>query len=114
MSDCIFCKLAVKEIPAQAVYEDDEIFAFHDVNPQAPVHILVVPKKHFVNILDVTESETELLGKMLLVATRIAADQGFAGDGFRVVVNCNRDGGQSVDHLHFHLLAGRRMKWPPG
>ncbi len=114
MSDCIFCKLATKEIPTRAVYEDEAIFAFHDVNPQAPVHILVIPKKHYTNILDVTESDTELLGRMIQTATRIAADQGFAQNGFRVVLNCNRDGGQSVDHLHFHLLAGRRMTWPPG
>ncbi|MCC6444673.1 MAG: histidine triad nucleotide-binding protein [Armatimonadetes bacterium] len=114
MSDCVFCKMAAKEIVPQTVYEDKDILAFYDINPQSPAHILIIPRSHFENILAVGESEAGLLGRMLLAANRVAADKGFAEDGFRLVINCNAHGGQSVDHLHIHLLAGRQMKWPPG
>jgi len=114
MSDCIFCKLAGRQIPANSVYEDEELFAFHDLVPQAPVHVLIVPKRHITNIAATTESDAELLGKIVRAAAKIAVDLGIADSGYRVVANVGSNGGQSVDHLHMHLLGGRHMTWPPG
>ncbi len=114
MQDCIFCKIAKKEIPSDIVFEDDKALAFRDLNPQAPVHILVIPKKHFDNLLAFESSDSALLGHLCLCATQIARQEGIAEDGFRIVVNCNEQGGQTVSHVHVHLLGGRNMKWPPG
>lgn len=112
--DCIFCKIAAGQIASKKVYEDDLIFAFHDIAPQAPLHILIIPKKHYSTILEIENDDKELIGHIFWVANKIAKDMGFNEKGFRIVVNCNRDGGQTVFHLHFHLLAGRIMHWPPG
>lgn len=114
MSDCIFCKIIKGEIPSKKVYEDKDIFAFEDINPQAPVHVLIVPKKHIEKSLDVTGQDKELIGSIFMVANKLAKEKGIAESGFRLVVNCNRDSGQDVFHIHFHLLGGRKMKWPPG
>ncbi len=114
MSDCIFCKIIKKEIPAKIVYEDDKVVAFEDVNPQAPVHILIVPIKHIPTILDITQDDNALIGHIFMVANNIAKNKGISGSGFRTVFNCNKDAGQAVYHIHLHILGGRRMAWPPG
>ena len=114
MSDCIFCKIVQGEIPADKVYEDEEILAFRDVNPQAPLHLLVIPKKHIPNIMEASAEDTALLGRLLFKAEEIAQSEGCAQDGARFVINCKSNGGQTVDHLHLHVLGGRFMKWPPG
>ncbi|MDH7601463.1 MAG: histidine triad nucleotide-binding protein [Armatimonadota bacterium] len=113
MTDCIFCKIARKEM-GSLIYEDELVAAFDDVNPQAPVHVLIVPKNHVERLLDVGDDDKLLLGHILVVANKIARERGVAEAGYRVVVNCNREAGQSVWHLHFHLLGGRKMGWPPG
>jgi histidine triad (HIT) family protein len=112
--DCIFCKIANKEIPSSIVYEDDDVIAFNDLNPEAPVHILVIPKKHIESLNAATAEDQQLLGKILLTIPKIAAQQGIAQDGYRVVNNCGELGGQTVMHLHFHLMGGREMLWPAG
>lgn len=112
--DCIFCKIANKEIPSTIVYEDDELLAFNDANPEAPVHILVIPKKHITSLNDAMPEDVQLLGKILLTIQKIAREQGIAEAGYRVVNNCGELGGQTVHHLHFHLLGGREMLWPAG
>lgn len=109
----IFKKIIDKEIPANIAYEDDRCLAFHDISPQAPVHVLVIPKKEIANLDEVQAEDEPLIGHMYGVIRRLAAELGLDG-GYRVVVNCKQDGGQSVDHLHFHLLGGRPLKWPPG
>jgi histidine triad (HIT) family protein len=114
MSDTIFSKIIRREIPADIVYEDDEVLAFRDLNPQAPVHVLFIPKKPIATLNEAVDSDAELLGKLLLACTDYALQQGFAEQGYRAVINCNEDGGQTVFHLHVHLLAGRRLHWPPG
>jgi histidine triad (HIT) family protein len=114
MSDCIFCEIANGEISSAIVFEDDKLIAFHDLNPQAPVHILIIPKTHFDNILLMDSSHTDLIGHLCITAANIARQEGIAEDGFRLVVNCNEHGGQSVSHIHVHLLGGRKMQWPPG
>lgn len=114
MNECIFCKLASGELKTDAVYEDREILAFRDLSPAAPVHILLIPKKHIENILAAQEADAGLLGRLLLKAADIAVQEGIDGPGFRLVINCNEDGGQSVPHLHIHLLGGRKLSWPPG
>lgn len=114
MSDTIFAKIIRGEIPTQKVFEDDHMIAIRDVAPAAPTHILVIPKKPIVNIDEAEEEDALLLGSMLLRARAIAREEGFADSGYRLVFNCNRDGGQSVDHLHLHILGGRAMGWPPG
>jgi len=111
---CIFCKIVEKEIPAQVVFETEDVIAFNDLNPQAPHHILIIPKKHYTTLNDVSVDESSVLGKLISTATHIATKLGIAEDGYRVVMNCNRDGGQSVYHIHLHLLGGRHMTWPPG
>jgi histidine triad (HIT) family protein len=114
LTDCIFCKIAGGEM-GKLVYEDDSVAAFDDLNAQAPVHVLIVPKKHIARISDVANGEDAvLMGHILVVANKIAADRGIAEGGYRVVVNCNEDAGQSVWHVHFHLLGGRKLGWPPG
>ncbi|MBR5319875.1 MAG: histidine triad nucleotide-binding protein [Peptococcaceae bacterium] len=112
--DCIFCKIANKEIPSSIVYEDDDVIAFNDLNPEAPVHVLVIPKKHIVNLSDAKPEDQQLLGKLMLTIQKIAAEQGVAESGYRVVTNCGEQGGQTVMHMHFHLLGGREMLWPAG
>ncbi len=112
--DCIFCKIANKEIPSTIVYEDEDIIAFNDVNPEAPVHILVIPKKHISSLNAAAAEDERLLGRILLTIQQIAAEQGIAEAGYRVVNNCGEMGGQTVQHMHFHLLGGREMLWPAG
>ena len=112
--DCIFCKIANKEIPSAIVYEDEDIIAFNDLNPEAPVHILVIPKKHIASLNDASEEDQQLLGKIMLTIQKIASERGIAEDGYRVVTNCGEKGGQTVMHLHFHLLGGRETLWPAG
>lgn len=114
MGDCLFCKIIEKTIPAKIVYEDEQTLAFEDINPQAPVHILVIPKKHIPTILDLEEEDDKRLGHVFKVANKIARDKGIAERGFRLVTNCNPESGQTVYHIHFHLLGGRPMHWPPG
>lgn len=114
MADTIFSKIISKEIPADIVYEDDDVLAFKDINPQAPVHILVIPKKEIETINHAQQEDEALLGKIILTAKNIAKEMGFSEDGYRLVFNCNKQGGQEVYHIHLHILAGRQMKWPPG
>lgn len=114
MADTIFSRIVRGEIPANIVHEDNDLLAFHDIDPQAPVHILVIPKRAIETLNDLNDDDAELVGRMVLAARRIAADLGLAEDGYRLVFNCNRHGGQSVDHIHLHLLAGRQLTWPPG
>ncbi len=114
MPETIFSKIIRKEIPAKIVHEDELCLAFHDVSAQAPVHVLVIPKKPIVSLEQLTAEDAPLLGHLWLIIRQIARDLQVAESGYRVVVNCGRDGGQSVDHLHFHILGGRAMKWPPG
>lgn len=109
MSDCIFCKIANKEINSDFVYEDDEIVAFKDINPQAPIHILVIPKKHIESIVDLTDEDEKLVGKMFTVVRKIAKKLNIEDSGFRLIVNCKEDAGQEVPHLHFHILAGKKL-----
>lgn len=114
MSDCIFCKIASGEINSDKVYEDDSLFAFRDIQPQAPTHIVLIPKKHVPTMNDLTESDSALLSGLLLACQKLATDEKLSEKGYRIVINCNKDGGQSVFHLHAHLLGGRHMSWPPG
>ena len=111
---CFFCKIAGKEVEAELLYEDADVVAFKDINPQAPNHILIIPKKHIAPLNDAEEADAIILGKMQLVAKKIATELGHAKDGYRTVMNCNMHGGQTVFHIHLHLLAGRQMGWPPG
>ena len=114
MSDCLFCKILQGDIPAKLVYEDDDIIAFNDINPQAPTHILIVPHKHIETLNDLTTDDTQTVGRMVQVAQKLANEKGFANDGYRLVMNCNDHGGQTVFHIHLHLLGGRQFQWPPG
>lgn len=114
MADTIFGKIIRKEIPARIVHEDEHCLAFHDVSPQAPIHVLVIPKKPIESLEQLQSDDAQLLGHLWLTITELARNLNLAPSGYRVVVNCGRDGGQSVDHLHFHILGGRAMKWPPG
>ncbi|GLQ97468.1 histidine triad nucleotide-binding protein [Dyella mobilis] len=114
MGDTIFGKIVRREIPADIVYENDDVLAFRDLNPQAPVHVLFVPKRAIATLNDATAADAELLGKLLLAAASYAKQIGVDKEGYRTVINCNEQGGQTVFHLHVHLLAGRRMTWPPG
>jgi histidine triad (HIT) family protein len=114
MADCLFCKIGRKEIPARIAYEDRQVVAFEDINPQAPHHTLIIPKAHFDTLNDVGAGEQSLLGHMMIVAARVAKDKGLDKEGFRLVANCMESAGQSVFHVHLHLLGGRRFAWPPG
>lgn len=113
MGDCIFCKIAEKEIPSNIVYEDDKLICFHDLEPQAPVHVLIIPKKHIASMDDVAAEDQELLGYIMTKVKEIAQILGLE-NGYRLVNNCGEDGFQTVKHLHFHLLGKRKMTWPPG
>jgi histidine triad (HIT) family protein len=114
MKDCIFCRIAAGEVPAKGIYEDDEILAFHDASPQAPVHFLVIPKGHIQNIMELKGEDTGLMGRLLYKAQELAVELGCAERGARFVINCKGHGGQTVDHLHIHVLGGRPLAWPPG
>ncbi len=114
MSDCIFCKIISGEIPSKKVYEDDLVMAFNDVSPEAPVHVLIVPKEHIASANDITEENADVIKNIFLAAKKIAKDLNVAEEGYRIVNNCGENGGQSVKHLHFHLLGGRNLSWPPG
>jgi len=114
MSDCLFCKMVSGEIKPDTVYEDDDVLAFRDINAQAPTHVLVVPKRHIATINDLNNDDAELVGQLYLAAKRVAELDGIAEDGFRTVMNCNAGAGQSVFHIHLHVLGGRSMQWPPG
>ncbi len=114
MGDTLFSKIIRRELPADIVYEDDEVLAFRDINPQAPLHVLFIPKMPMPTLDDATPADAELLGKLLLAAAAYARREGVAESGYRTVINCNEDGGQTVYHLHVHLLAGRALRWPPG
>ncbi|MCB1775034.1 MAG: histidine triad nucleotide-binding protein [Gammaproteobacteria bacterium] len=114
MDDCIFCKIAAGDIPAEKVFEDGQVIAFRDLNPQAPTHVLVIPKRHIATLNDLGPDDEALVGHMHAVAAGVAKAEGFADIGYRTVFNCNEAGGQTVFHLHLHLLGGRAMHWPPG
>ncbi len=114
MTECLFCKMITGEIPTDKVYENEHVFAFRDINPQAPVHILIIPKNHISTINDLEETDRSLVGELYLAAKTIAAEQKIAEPGYRCVMNCNAQAGQSVFHIHLHLLGGRTMAWPPG
>lgn len=113
-SNCLFCRIAAGQIPAEKVYEDEHSFAFRDINPQAPVHVLLIPKRHVISLKEAGSEDHAVLGHLLIVAGKIAAQEGIAESGFRVVVNSGSDAGQSVFHLHLHVMGGRTMAWPPG
>lgn len=113
-SDCLFCKILAGEIPADIVYESDNAIAFRDINPQAPTHVLVIPRKHISTINDIDDEDHSLVGSLYLAAKKIAIEEGIAEDGYRAVMNCNEGAGQSVFHIHLHLLGGRPFAWPPG
>lgn len=112
--DCIFCKIINSKIPADKVYEDENILVFNDINPRAPLHQLIVPKKHIPTLNDLTDDDTTLVGNMIQRARLLAEKAGIAQSGYRTVFNCNADGGQIVFHLHLHLIGGRKLEWPPG
>lgn len=109
MEDCVFCKIIKKEIPSDIVYEDEKVIAFKDINPATPIHILVIPKKHIETLLDVTEEDSMLIAHIYQVINKIARENGFAENGFRIIANCGKDSGQEVMHIHFHILAGRKL-----
>ncbi len=114
MEDCIFCKIIAGEVETDLVYEDEKVIAFKDINQQAPVHLLIVPRKHIPSLNDLSEDDYSLVAYIHKIAGKLAKEFGIAEDGFRIVVNCNDDGGQTVYHIHFHLLGGRELQWPPG
>lgn len=114
MSDCLFCGIVGGKIKANVVYQDDALVTFKDIAPKAPVHILIIPRKHIVSVSDIAEQDRDLIGQIFQVAAKLAREQGIAESGYRVVVNSGPDAGQSVFHLHYHLLGGRQMTWPPG
>ena len=113
-NDCLFCKISAGAIPSEKVYESETLFAFNDTNPQAPSHILIVPRAHHPTLLDIEETDHELMGSTISVANQLAKERGLDKSGYRLVVNCGEGAGQSVFHIHFHLLGGRPLQWPPG
>jgi histidine triad (HIT) family protein len=114
VDDCVFCKIAGKQIPSALVHEDDQLVAFNDVNPQAPMHMLIIPREHIPSLGQLDSGHDELVGRALRLAAELARQKGLSESGYRVVINCGKDAGQSVGHLHFHVLGGRVMGWPPG
>jgi len=114
MTDCLFCKIVSREIPGSIVYEDQRVLAFNDINPQAPTHVLVVPKRHIASLNDMSVEDDQLIGELVRRAAAIAKERGLSAGGYRTVFNTNRDAGQTVFHIHLHLLGGRSMRWPPG
>ncbi len=114
MSDCLFCKIAAGEIPSTKVYEDERVYAFLDIDPQAPKHIVVIPKEHISSANEINEDNGDVIGHIFAVIAKLAKEQGFDKEGYRVVNNCGENGGQTVGHIHLHVLAGRLLGWPPG
>ncbi len=114
MMDCLFCKIAAGEIPSDKVYEDELIYAFNDISPAAPCHVLIIPKEHIASANDITDENANVISEIFKTAKKIAQEKGIAEKGYRIVNNCGEDGGQSVKHLHFHLIGGRSLAWPPG
>jgi histidine triad (HIT) family protein len=114
MADCLFCKIIGREIPASIVYEDDRVLAFNDINPQGPTHVLVVPKKHIPTLNDLTPDDDAIVGEVVRRAGAIAAERGISAGGYRTIFNTNKEAGQTVFHIHLHLIGGRRLAWPPG
>lgn len=114
MSDCIFCKIVNDEIPSKKVYEDEKVLAFYDISPEAPVHVVVIPKEHIDSVNALNEKNLEIVSHIFKVINKIVIELGISETGYRIVNNCGEDGGQTVNHMHFHLLGGRSLKWPPG
>tara|TARA_X000001036_G_C20129255_1_gene582603 strand:- start:97 stop:441 length:345 start_codon:yes stop_codon:yes gene_type:complete len=114
MSDCLFCKIIDGKIPSDIVYENEHVLAFNDINPIAPIHILIIPKEHISTLNDLEEKHTQTMGEIFLAAKKIAQDKGISESGYRTIFNCNKDAQQTVFHIHLHLIAGRKMTWPPG
>ena len=114
MDNCIFCKIINKEVPSKIAYEDERVLAFDDINPKAPIHVLLISKEHFGTLNEIPEEKKDILSHLLLKARQIAQEKGIAESGYRIVLNTEGDSGQEVFHIHFHLLGGRQMKWPPG
>jgi histidine triad (HIT) family protein len=114
MDDCLFCKIIEKKIPAKIAYEDDKVLAFHDISPQAPVHILIIPKKHIASVSDLSAQDSEIMGYLHLIAKKLAKEFKIEKSGFRLVINNGSDAGQAVSHIHLHVLGGRKLQWPPG
>src|SRR5262245_28305665 len=114
MSNCLFCKIIAREIPTSIVYEDDRVFAFNDINPQGPTHVLIVPKRHIASLNELTAGDDAIVGELVRRAAAIANERGISGSGYRVLFNTNRDAGQTVFHIHLHLIGGRSLSWPPG
>ncbi len=112
--DCLFCQILAGDVPADIIYESDDAVAFRDINPQAPTHVLIVPRQHIATVNDLTDEDFDTVSKLFMAAQAIAKDEGLADDGYRMVMNCNAGAGQSVFHIHLHLLGGRLMSWPPG
>ena len=112
--DCLFCSITEKKVPADILYEDEHVLAFRDIAPQAPLHLLIIPKRHITTINDVSDEDNELMGRLVNAARRLATELGLSEDGYRLVFNVNQHGGQAVYHIHLHLLGGRQMAWPPG
>jgi len=113
-NDCLFCKILAGDIPADIIFESDDAIAFRDINPQAPTHVVIIPRRHVATINDLEDGDETLVGNLFLAAKKIAADEGIADAGYRVAMNCNEAAGQTVFHLHLHLLGGRQLAWPPG
>ncbi|WP_352419850.1 histidine triad nucleotide-binding protein [Proteiniborus sp.] len=114
MSECIFCKIINGDIPASKIYEDDKVVAFNDLNPQSPTHILIIPKQHIPSVNNIDENNSHIISHIFVVINKIAKEKGLSKKGYRIVNNCGEFGGQSVEHIHFHLLGGRQLQWPPG
>jgi Diadenosine tetraphosphate (Ap4A) hydrolase and other HIT family hydrolases len=114
VEDCLFCKIVKGEIPSKKVYEDDKVYAFHDINPEAPVHFLVIPKEHIQSANDLNDNNSDIISHIFKVINKLAVELNISEKGYRIVNNCGEDGGQTVGHIHFHVLGGRNMKWPPG
>lgn len=114
MADCLFCKIAEGEIPAKIEHDDDLAVAFHDINPQAPIHIIIIPRKHIPTVIDVEKNDYEVMGYLYRVASMIAEKENISQDGFRLVINCGKSAGQEIQHIHIHMLSGRNFGWPPG
>lgn len=114
MTDCIFCKIANGQIPSDIIYEDDKVIAFKDLNPQSPTHILIIPKEHIESSNFIDEGNSHLIGHIFVIINKLAKQLGIDKEGYRIVNNCGENGGQTVSHIHFHLLAGRKLSWPPG
>jgi histidine triad (HIT) family protein len=114
MADCLFCKIVAGDIPAKIVHADDEAIAFRDIDPKAPTHVIVIPRQHIATVNDLKEEHERVVGRLFTIARQVARDEGLADDGYRLVMNCGAGAGQSVFHIHLHLLGGRRLSWPPG